>query len=395
MSSLLNFSFSKRINDALSNKNNSDILVNYIHKYMDKNVKVLSHNTPTYRLYFYDDPDREIIFKTLNITRDEITEVLKQISIVNSSIKSNWKLINDPFNVLMLLIIRYYSKNNGDKYLNSHLMYLTLSLYSSIHFKFFKYEANDNVMQYTINRLSNKYLFKQYGIVSKALFATAKTNHDTYKNSKLNSNDDRLIFDYFISLRSRLNNQIRAFANEYYKDYDAGNYFNNEEDNTDPDNYKEVSNLSGAIVNLSNKAVQEFFSMNINERILTTSCGVAKCDKTTLRKALVSIKNNERSNVHLIILSIIQYYLKDPKNTLDSIGSQKFFVYCLSAYTKSNTKDTAILNIKDILDKFLKNHCDKYNQTDREATKSNYRKALYLYFVLLINNMQTMHFKKK
>lgn len=390
MANLIVENFYKRVSNSLSNKDNTNNLIKYIHKYMDKNVKVLSHNTPTYRLYFYEETDREIVYQLTGITREEILELNKNVP----AIKSQWKLLNDPFNILMPLIIRYYHQTKQTACVESCLMYLVLSLYASLHFKFFKFEPNDNVMQYTINRVSNKFLFKQYGVLSKALFATAKTNHESYKQSKLMSNDDTTFISYFVSLRSRLNNQLRAFSNEYYKDYEEGNYFNNEEDNTDPENYKEVSNASGAIVNLTNRTINEFFSMNINEKVLNTSCGVAKCDKTTLRKALISIKNKEREQVYTLILSIIQYYLKDPNNDIDSIGSQKFFVYCLSVYTKSNTKDKSILSIKDILDKFLKVHCDKYNETEREATKSNYRKGLYLYFVLLINTIKTIHFMK-
>ena len=75
-------------------------------------------------------------------------------------------------------------------------------------------------------------------------------------------------------------------------------------------------------------------------------------------------------------------YLKDNKNSINSVGSKKFFSYVYEIYSKSNTKDKTVLDIKDILDVFLNKHSNKYSKTERAATKGAYRKALYLYFVL-------------
>ena len=74
----------------------------------------------------------------------------------------------------------------------------------------------------------------------------------------------------------------------------------------------------------------------------------------------------------------------DPENTVQSIKSMKFFNYADELYKKSNTKDESIVRIKDILDKFLNNYCPIYIKTNRIATKISFRRAIYLYFVLII-----------
>ena len=53
-------------------------------------------------------------------------------------ISGTWKLINKPFNIIMLCLIKYFelAKNNQGRELC--LLYLTLYLYSSLHFKYFR-----------------------------------------------------------------------------------------------------------------------------------------------------------------------------------------------------------------------------------------------------------------
>lgn len=375
--------FSNYIEDLFhNNKNLSKSIFDYINKYFDKNNEILYHNTPTYRLFFSDNPDREFIYNSLEIKPEEINECLKRIP----SIKSSWKLINNPFNILMILLIRHYTINNDKQGVDLTLMYLTLSIYSSLHYKSYRYPPNDNIMQYTINRISNKYYFKQYGSVFKALYAIAKGSHDKY-TSFLKSDDDNKLIQYFVNLRSRLNNQMKSFNKEFYKDEKEGNYLNSSTDSYEPDNYHENENLSGMITNLTSKVSISFFSNAVNEKFVNMSAHIANINGSVLKNTIVDIKNNENKNVVTLIKNIFQIYLMDEENSINSLGSQKFITYCINIYSKSNTKDKLVLEIKTILDIFLSKYCDKYNNTEREMTKSNYRKSVYVYFVILISRV--------
>ena len=81
---------------------------------------------------------------------------------------------------------------------------------------------------------------------------------------------------------------------------------------------------------------------------------------------------------------ILQLFLSEEGNNAEDIGSQKFINYCWNLYIKSNTKDKSILEIKDILDKWLEQNSKEYVKTERVTTKSNFRKAIYLYMVFTI-----------
>ena len=387
MSKALTETLYKEVTKNITKEKTQKIML-YISNYIDKNSEVLSSNIPAYRLFF-NDTDKLFIFSLLDLDPNIIDDYMEKVT----EVKSNWKILNNSFNILSLELIRYYYITKNKQAMELVLMYEVLFLYSSLHYKFYPYLPNVNCMQYTYNRLSDKYLFRKYGVLSKALYATAEGNHEKYKNTNLINNDDKKFLDYLMNLRTRLNNQLKVFTNEYRKDQTSGNYLNTTEDSYDEEDFRMNDNVSGLVVGIINKACNNFFTSDIDYKILNTACGICKTEKIIVKNALKSIKDNEGEKIRKLFLSILQVYLRDKKNSLDSIGSQKFFAYCLSLYTKSNTKDDAIINIKNTLDEFLTKHCLRYAETEREATKSNYRKTIYIYFVLLLNYAKTAGFR--
>ena len=380
-SELLN-EFYPNVEAFFNNKQKKNNVLLGINKYIDKNSEVLNYIAPTKRLIFSKDGyDANLIFDALDIEPIQIKNVVKKINSINKVAD----VIKEPIFISLALMLRYANENKLDKEKDVLLMYLTLAFYSSIQYRSFKFEPNENVVQYTINRISNKYYFKQYGTVFKSLYVTADTLNTTSK-PKLLSDSDKDIVDYLMFLRSRISNMVVKFAQELYKDIESGNYLNTTEDIYGDDNFREITNVSGHIANVATRSSLNFFQSRIDQRIVNMSARLSSVTPSVLYNTMVAIKDSERERVEIIIRNILVLYLKDPDNSIESIGSQKFINYSLKIYAKSNTKDPQVIYIKDALNYFLEHYCDKYNQTDREATKINYRKAVFSYFILLIAN---------
>ncbi|ASU00064.1 hypothetical protein PBI_PBS1_242 [Bacillus phage PBS1] len=376
----------KAIHVALSDKHNTDKLNHIVKKYIDHNNQILYANAPIERLYF-SDVDREHVFNIINIKKEYVNEIIKKVDMI----KSSWKIVKNPFNIAMTMIIRQYSIDKKEESLNNALLYLTLALYSSLHYKYFRlFTPNENVMSYTINNLNNKFLFKQYGVVIKALFHTANKTLEKYKK-ELERGNDMDIVNFLMFLQTRLNNLMKNFTNEYMKNYKNKNFLNTEKDSNDADNYFETDNVSLMISRLTSQTTNKFYSGDLNDKLIRVSSKFSDVSPITLKYALESIKKNEREKVESLIQSILQVYLIDGKNSYESIASQRFIAYCISIYSKSNTKDVNILRIKKLLDYFLKNNSNKYSETEREATRISYRKAFYMYIVLFIQQNQLKH----
>ena len=65
----------------------------------------------------------------------------------------------------VLKCITYAKRNKNTDLANYALMYLALSMYPSLHYKYFPFEPNPQIMDYTINNLSNRYKIKQLGTI--------------------------------------------------------------------------------------------------------------------------------------------------------------------------------------------------------------------------------------
>lgn len=379
-SKLLN-EFYPRIENAMGNSSKLNRMKRYIEKYIDNHSDQLNYIAPTKRLIFSKDgPDGNIIMDTVDINRREMEKVIKSIPELNRYAD----VVKDPLFVTLALIIRYLNENNKKRDIDIFLMYLTFALYSSIQYRTFKYEPNENVVQYTISRISNKFYFKQYGTVFKAMHQVAVGLNEN-NASTLVRDSDKDIIDYIMFLRSRISNTVIKFASELYKDIEEGKYINLVADDTSEENYNEVGNISGNIENLTNKIALTFLQNRLDRSLVSMTSSLSSVNSQFLYSTLEDIKNNERDNVIRVIRDILIIYLKDNKNEIESIGTRKFINYTIKIYSKSNTNDEQVLDIKRIMDLFLNSYSDKYTQTEREATKIKYRKSVFTFFVLLIS----------
>ena len=352
----------------------------YISKYIDSNSNVLNYIAPTKRLQFSKEGrDAEIIFDNLDIDPKEISTIVKKIP----SIKVVAGVLKEPIFIALALMLRYTNEHDMKKERDLILLYLTLGFYSSLQYRSFNFEPNENIVQFTMNRISNKFYFKQYGTVFKSLYVIADKLNDTSANKLLKDNDKDII-DYLMFLRSRISNTLVTFSQELYKDINSGNYINTAGDDYSEENFREVTNISGFISNATTKSSLNFFQSRLDQRLISMSSRLSDVSNSVLSMTMTSIKDAEREKVERLIRDVVSVYLSDNTNSIDSIGSQKFINYSIAIYTKSNTKDKTIVDLKNILAEFLTDHCEKYNITEREATKNNYRKAVLIYFVLLI-----------
>jgi hypothetical protein len=269
------------------------------------------------------------------------------------------------------------------KELEGAILYLSLAFYSSIQFKYFPYEPNENIMSYTVNNLSNKFKIKQLGNMFKAIHSTAMTNHETYAKD-IEKGSDLLLKNYIMSLKTRLDGLIQKIANEFYDTKENGNYLNTEEDNYDKEEFYIADNNSFVITRLAETATLKTLSRGVDNKLIELSANICGVSVTALRNAVIGIVDKKDKEIKELFLLILQLYLMDGKNPPDSIKSQGFINFCLEIYIKSNTNDDTIIKIKELLDEWLILCSPNYVKTERVATKNNFRKATFLYFVFVL-----------
>lgn len=367
------------VEKALDKKENTIMLKNAVSDYLDRNNEKLTTIGPVYQTVF-SDMDKEKLYNAIELRPEKILEVLRK----SPYVKADKYILKNPFNTGIALAIRYYTMKNNEEMVNACLIYMALAFYPSIFHKFFQFEPNEQIMNYTINNLSNKFKVKQLGTIYAALIDTAQGAYKLHK-PRLVKGSDKDIVGFILDVKTRLNSLMRKISVEFYKVHEKNLYLNTDYDSYEEDNYHESDSNSYAVERLTNAVVLKLVVDGPNMKIVNTAAKICQVSVSELRNYVNSIVINEnREKIKQIVESILFLYLFDSQNTENDIrNNNKFLLYCLEMYKKSNTTDKNIIKIKSILDEWLED-LGTYKKTQRLATINNFRRALFLFFVITI-----------
>lgn len=370
-----------KVSKSLSNK---DILKMY-----KENIdRYLANNTDK---YFIIGPGERPIYSTdrmneyialCGLTREDVVSTLKS----SKNIGSNWVIMNDPFNTANALATRHFAISKNAEYLKITQWYLIVSLYPSLHYKYFKYGTNNACMQYTINNLSDKYKIKQL----KSLWATLTDSVSTafqLHEKNIITGDDVAYVKYIQDVHTRMNSLLKNIAAEYYKNYESQRFLETEYENFDEESYHEAESNSYDIERITNNVVVHLVTHGADMKLVELSAkssNVSINDMRTYTNALIN--SDHRQDIRTVVESILFLFLFNDdgeRHSVDQVRTNEFMLYCLKIYKRSNTTNKNIIKIKAILDKWI-DEIGVKKTTSRQATILSYKKALYTFCVLSI-----------
>lgn len=369
-----------KVEQAFTSKETQRKFSAIVASYVDRNVNRLSTAGPSKRTLF-SDMERNKVYDLINFDPKTCKVIVKQ----SNYIKASWKIVNDPFNLVMMMILRYAKLNQLDQINQLAVTYLTLSMYPSLHYKYFKFEPNEAIMQYTINNLSNKFKVKQVGNILQALVDTTALADKTYDKNIRHANDKELT-DYINAYKTRLNSLIKKIRDAFEKDYRSGNYMNTERDNEDENDFKTSDSNSLLIQRIVDQVVLKLSVNGPDSRIVDISAKMNQVSVNETRNTLNQLTQNkdESVNIRALCESILYLYLFNGENHVNDLNGSKFLTFCLAVYKKSNTNDENVIKVKSILDTWIEKYSETYRKTQRVATLNNFRRALYTFFVFIL-----------
>ena len=369
-----------KVEQAFTSKETQRKFSAIVASYVDRNVNRLSTAGPSKRTLF-SDMERNKVYDLIDFDPKVCKAIVKQ----SNYIKASWKIVNDPFNLVMMMILRYAKLNKLDQINQLAVTYLTLSMYPSLHYKYFKFEPNEAIMQYTINNLSNKFKVKQVGNILQALVDTTALADKTYDKNIRHANDKELT-DYINAYKTRLNSLIKKIRDAFEKDYRSGNYMNTERDNEDENDFKTSDSNSLLIQRIVDQVVLKLSVNGPDSRIVDISAKMNQVSVNETRNTLNQLTQNkdESVNIRALCESILYLYLFNGENHVNDLNGSKFLTFCLAVYKKSNTNDENVIKIKSILDTWIEKYSETYRKTQRVATLNNFRRALYTFFVFTL-----------
>lgn len=344
--------------------------------------KALEQPHPGVRVFFSSgakDADRSLIFNLCGIEKSLIAADIKKLSFIGGS----WEIATNPFNWLMTLVIKFFQENKipnvkQEDAIHTAAMLLAVHFYASLQYKFFNKGINDAVMRYAVNSLSKKFTLHNEGTMYATILKFVIGSHETYKGL-ISRADDKDLFDYLINLRTRMRGMVLSLKEHFEKVRKSGAYLNVGRDYYDDETHVDKDNDTSRILAMADTATEKFVSTTINQKVLLITVRIAGVPSSNLVKALDDIRENEIESVTKIFRSILELFTDETKLQVQDVRTKSFSNFFISVYSRSNTKDARVEEIKSILDRLLNKYSEFYRRTNREATKSNLRKAIYFY----------------
>jgi hypothetical protein len=240
-------------------------------------------------------------------------------------------------------------------------------------------------MNYTVSHLSNKYKYKQLKSVYSVLEDLSSVCTKTHE-AKLKIGGDAEFTKYINDMHARLNDNLKNVAVEYYKNHESGNYLNVDEENNDPDSYREADNSSYIIERIVNDVITKISMYGPNLKMVSIAAKMGDVSVNEMRNIANCITNEDNINdFKQMIQSILHIYIFDMQRTDKDIRSKDYIVTMLEVYKRTGDKDINLNTIRKLLDDWVV-LTGLSKRISRKATLSSFKKAMYIFAVLTIQN---------
>lgn len=359
-------------------------IIKYIASYIDRNSEALMISGPYLTPFFNDAKDADPLFTLIDVNKKDVVSIIKKCPLIQTSFRT----LNNPFQFLMTATVCVLDEYSQDPYAKECkemcAMFMAIRFYSSRQHHLWSLGCQKAVMDYTINNLNNKYIFKTEGSVYKVLKHLADGNDETVGVELRKNHLDKFFKYYITNISTKINNTLANIMDEYKKNLQSKKYLNENSDRYDDDNntIKELNNLSAIILDFTDRVYNSIKSHPIDENILLDATTITKLKVSSVKSTIEEVIDDETTKLKEIINLILQlFFVENPKHTPNKVKSKYFGVFCLNAYKISNSKNTQILRMKEILDDWIRQYGSKYMRLNREATLINFRKSIYIYIV--------------
>lgn len=362
-----------------ANPKNIIALQKTVSKYLDRNMERLTTSGPLKR-NFFSDADRQELYLNIGINADMVNRVIGMSSYIKE-----WFALKMPFSVACTMAIIYAKRHKKEDLNNFLIMYLILSMYPLLHAKYFPYLPKPEIMEYTINNLSNKYKIKQKGTIWNALMDTAMVCDRTYTKSITNGTDKDIAL-YIEAMYTRINALLKKVWQAYYRNEKDKNLMGVEQDIHDENILKTSESNSFITERIANSVAMKLAVSGPDPKLIEIAAKLNDVSFNDIRVTINQLYADKQNSKEIkkVITNIMILFLTSGQNKVTEIHSNKFILSCMAIYKSANTGDKMIIEIKKILDKWLAKYSARYKATNRVATLNSFRKALFMFFVFTI-----------
>ena len=352
-------------------------------KFIDRNNDKLKTPGPLYMIAF-TDIDKAEFFNIFGISPDDVVKLAIEItSTINAS---DFKYLKqNPVFWLFLCCIRYYTIKKDVKGVNTALIIYSLSVYPSIFNKYFKYEVSSpGVMAYTIDSLTDKFIIKKQNHIFGALTFSIQNSYKFLQRALIDGSDKECI-RFIQRIRNDQNSMIKKISDQYYKNQAKGLSIGTALDTgAEGEIIDSYTNDTSEVESTTRGIILPLLENGVNMNFVEAAAKISQISVSEVRFFMSKILIDEEfESIVKFIEAILFVWLYYEKKARREINSSDFLLWSLQLFRKTNSNDKNIVTIKETL-----NHWGDmsglHGKFTREASRINYKKAFFFYFILAI-----------
>ena len=372
-------------------------LANHISDFINKRTDVLSTKNVGARLFYTKAIENEF-FEALDIERDRVITIIK-----NCKVLVGYNDEVEPiYNVLMILSCFYeVHQAEMEKLYGTRIcaykfvrLYLGLRIYSICQRQIFKYVPKEDIMEYVISHLNNRYdiakLKNIYVLIEDYVESNNKSLEIDFKNIR-----DNDVYQWVSKIIRRLKSMLTYIYAEFDKARIEGKKTVTEDiENTNGEGKKyltDTTSVSNTIENVVKKVIMNFIQdSEVRRELVRIAC--RKCNKVSEVKATLILNNIRKSSdgelMSIIIKDIVSYWIISLQQDVRTVHSIDFIKRCSSAYAISNTYDVFISDLKEKLNVLVTKYSSDYIDTEKRSTLNSFKQVVFLYMVFYISSLK-------
>jgi hypothetical protein len=372
------------ISQVLKKPINQDEIIKFTGEFIDSHSLALGTSGPVH-MFIFGPREMAPIYTLFNITEKDIIEHSKKMFEETFEGMGNFQIVKEaPQKILLISILIEAIQKKYDDIVTCIKYLMAFSEYPILYRKFWKYSVKEDVMNYTIEHLPNKFKIKKMNNILELLKHDIDSSTDFWTD-KLSSGQDHTYINFIYRVRNQIKNTFKNIAVQYYDNYERNATQHTREgqaeDGTIIDQEGHTSNISISVENTFTKITSNDL---IKGKVLIAAEGV-KVDHSILMGFLNQIKTSNSNMMYKFIENIITLYFSKKQSNL-SLGSGEFLSFGLALYRSIGiSKNPMHKEIRSVLDYWMNNIVDIRKYYQRADTIIRYTRAIFNYMIFMIH----------
>ena len=385
-SHFLNEHLMPKISEVLAKPSNREKLIEFTGKFIDEHSTQLLTSGPVF-IFTFGDKETSFLYELFNLDKKGLLELFDKMVNAAYEGQSNFSTIRSSLHKVLVtaMIIESINKNYTD-IIECGEYLIIFATYPLIFRNYWKIGAGvkEDVMEYTIEHLPNKFIIKKQKNLLGLLKYIAHSSLNSHAN-KLKSGIDSEYIDFINRVRNQLNSAFKNIATQYYANYAKNATMHTQSDKMDDgkfiDNEGTITNISLISENTYNK----FLVNGVNTSIAGAMANGSTVSKEVVISYLNKIYSDKNNRLGKFIENIVYLFLSNEKYSSSSINSEEFINFGLSLFRSLGTsKVEQHKQLKAIEDYWMNDVINILNDYTRDATLSNFRRSIFNYFIFMI-----------